>query len=360
MTKLCCTDCFNPNSIKEFIKKNGIGRGYCDFCDKRSSNCIEPSKLEDLFRPLVNLYSRIEEFMPLEVMKEFEGQTLAEKLVEDWMPFSNDIIDDVTSLLYEIFGDQNPYPYDNDGIDFSSWVENPDIYWGTDDEPSEQLTREWKEFCSEIIGNNRFFPQKIVNLDNITNVEYLHRKIPKGMCLYRARKTIEKIRIQPKHMGMPPAILSTHGRANPVGIPYLYLASDEETGIQEVRPNRSEYITVGKFRVREELFLFDLSNQKEFDPYFCGDELWNVLNMLSFFHMLGDQLSKPIDPSKKDIHYIPTQYLCEFIKNTGFDGVIYKSNVGRGLNLALFSESKVKCTRTTINKVELKFNKIYA
>ncbi|WP_211222764.1 RES family NAD+ phosphorylase [Paludibacterium yongneupense] len=36
-------------------------------------------------------------------------------------------------------------------------------------------------------------------------------------------------------MGAPPKQLATHGRANPTGIPYLYLGSHPATAIAEIR-----------------------------------------------------------------------------------------------------------------------------
>ncbi|UCZ57986.1 RES family NAD+ phosphorylase [Desulfurispirillum indicum] len=35
--------------------------------------------------------------------------------------------------------------------------------------------------------------------------------------------------------------------------------------------------------------------------------------------------------------YIPSQYLCEFIKKHEYHGVMYRSSVGDGVNLALFN-----------------------
>lgn len=40
------------------------------------------------------------------------------------------------------------------------------------------------------------------------------------------------------------------------------------------------------------------------------------------------------------IDYIPSQYLCEFIKKSGFDGVVYRSSVSEGINLALFDPAQ--------------------
>jgi len=159
-------------------------------------------------------------------------------------------------------------------------------------------------------------------------------------------------------MGMPPPHLATPGRANPRGIPYLYVATDIHTAILEIRPSTNEFVTIGKFKSIHNLSILDLSNQKAFDPYSCGNELGSILQITPFLYMLGKELSKPVDPKQKDLHYIPTQYLCEYIKHSGYDGVAYKSNVGTGINIAIFDSKKVKCTRTTLYALEAKENVI--
>jgi hypothetical protein len=42
------------------------------------------------------------------------------------------------------------------------------------------------------------------------------------------------------------------------------------------------------------------------------------------------------------IDYVPSQYLCEFIKKCGYAGVIYRSSVSDGINLALFNPGQAK------------------
>ena len=55
-------------------------------------------------------------------------------------------------------------------------------------------------------------------------------------------------------------------------------------------------------------------------------------------------------PYEANLEYLPTQYLCEFIKHVEiklkdrtfkFDGVIYKSSVGTGINYAIFNDEKL-------------------
>ena len=67
--------------------------------------------------------------------------------------------------------------------------------------------------------------------------------------------------------------------------------------------------------------------------------------------MLGLILSKPVDKNKTPLEYLPTQYLCEFIKNRGFEGVLYKSFLGSGHNIVLFDENKVECIETKLYEV---------
>lgn len=51
---------------------------------------------------------------------------------------------------------------------------------------------------------------------------------------------------------------------------------------------------------------------------------------------MGDELTRPVLPQGAAIDYVPSQFLCEFIKKCGYDGVVYRSAVGDGINLALF------------------------
>lgn len=118
--------------------------------------------------------------------------------------------------------------------------------------------------------------------------EYIQEKIKitkcelkKGTCFYRARpgyqgKVIEEafinysykyIPFKDKSLGAPPISLIKEGRFNRNGVSYLYLATDIETAISEMRPYSSDKITVGKFKSKENLIIadFDLAFFKMLD-----------------------------------------------------------------------------------------------
>jgi hypothetical protein len=136
-----------------------------------------------------------------------------------------------------------------------------------------------------------------------------------------------------EQMGAPPAHLAAHGRLNPRGIPYLYLASNELTAISEVRPWKHAALTVAEFRTGRQLKMANFSAQPRFVqpalPEMEGAEFtWRELIAWLF--------SAPFDP-RDDTAYIPTQYLAERAKASEFDGLIYDSALHEdGYNIALF------------------------
>lgn len=347
----CCVNCFNSLELKQYIKEHTVGRKYCGFCKRNNRVCIDPEDLEHYFRPLIELYSPRIDFMPSFFMREHEGSTLSEKLSEDWdHVFSNDSPESVESLLESIFGSYNPVT--EDGIDLESCVENQDT-WMSGYGPSDKLKDDWKKFCNEIKYENRYFPTKPIDLKVLSFALMLRKTIKPKECLFRARKSKNDKKIPPSKMGHPPPHLSKNGRANPMGISYLYLADKTETAMKEVRPDYENFITIGNFKVIEELQLFDLSKPTIEDPFVLGDNLADIIRLMSFFRMLGCELSKPIDKDNKNLEYIPTQFLCEFLKHEGYDGLAYNSNLGPGNNIVLFNDKKIKCTRSYLYKIEI-------
>ena len=61
---------------------------------------------------------------------------------------------------------------------------------------------------------------------------------------------------------------------------------------------------------------------------------------IPFLERLGSELTRPVLPRSAAIDYLPSQYLCEFIKKSGYDGVVFRSSVSSGINLALFNPLK--------------------
>jgi hypothetical protein len=89
-------------------------------------------------------------------------------------------------------------------------------------------------------------------------------------------------------------------------------------------------------------------------PFTLGDEdeIGALRSDIAFLERLGSELTRPVRPSGAAIEYVPSQYLCEFIKKAGWDGVIYRSSVSDGKNLALFDPARAIPGRVQKWKVE--------
>ena len=72
---------------------------------------------------------------------------------------------------------------------------------------------------------------------------------------------------------------------------------------------------------------------------------------VEFLEKLGEELTRPVLPRSAAFEYVPSQYLCEYVKVCGFDGVMYRSSVGDGVNLALFDPDVAEVGVTVTQRV---------
>lgn len=351
----CCEKCFLDTYLIELIKdQNNIGN--CDFCGSKGIFCVDCGDLTELFMPLAELYVPVIDIYSTGILKDMDdGDYLWDKLNFDW-----EIFDD---LDYTIQADltQAILPSNCLGSgSLDSWVEDRDGFYETRKSFSEELKENWQKFCDELKYKNRFFVSEKINLDIILDlIEFLHNPLNEKSICFRSRISEPLQKFQCTDMGKPPCHKSSEGRANPKGIPYLYLASDIETAISEVKPYVNDSVTVGKFKAIKPLSLIDLRDPKLDSPFKYGDKLRYFLMHLDFLRILGNELSKPINPSSSILEYLPLQYLCEFIKNAGYDGVVYNSSLSKGYNLAIFNDFKLECVETElyiINQISFQYN----
>jgi len=211
---------------------------------------------------------------------------------------------------------------------------------------------EWEKLRDELMYRNRFFPETRINLERLelllSSLTVRAEDVP-GLW-YRARIQAGATRFALNEMGAPPERTASHGRANPAGIPYLYLGSTPLSAISEIRPHTGETACVADFRTPQDLKLIDLrSPRKMVSPFILADaeEICRMRSDLPFLKRLGDELTRPVVPQAAAIDYTPSQYLCEFIKKCGYDGVLYRSSVSDGINLALFDPALALCGTVT-------------
>lgn len=223
--------------------------------------------------------------------------------------------------------------------------------------------QEWEDFREELKHRNRFFPKKFQPTKELKQLFSFLRASPEDIPnkIYRARICEHSEPYTMEQMGKPPASSSGNGRANPVGIPCLYVASDAATAISEVRPHKGELACVAEFEVSKSIELADLRNpRKTISPFEPEDEqIELIFKNMGLLCRLGEELTMPILPKSAHLEYLPSQYLCELIKDCGFNGVIYASALGPGINYAIFDDSGVTATAVhqyRINTISVGFS----
>lgn len=223
------------------------------------------------------------------------------------------------------------------------------------------MLKTWLEFEEEIIHRNRFFPNAgiVRQIDGLLDRTDSFIAVNKGSKLYRARQiALEDIEqkdgdicgYDEKGSLSPSSDITIAGRANPSKIPYLYAAMDKYTAAAEIKPSLKDFISVAELDVNEELKLADFVYREESGGKSDLEQLRNNISLS--YSMVVD---------RKNIEgYIPTQYIAEYIKHKGLDGIAYMSlQAYGGINIALFEECKVSFKKSRVFQTHsIKYNVI--
>ena len=197
------------------------------------------------------------------------------------------------------------------------------------------------------------------------------RELPAGTGLWRAqlghdwRPHYEGDR----HVGDLPAQYSpdrmkplqdraTEGRANPKGIPVLYLSTRKKTAMSEVRPWLGSLVSCAHFSTTRDLTIVDFSvrHGSGFMLYFSEPDA--PKREEAVWTQIDRAFSKPTTTGDDTADYVPTQVIAELFKNEGYDGIAYKSAFGKkGYNIVLFDPADAELTYCTLFEAEsLKFS----
>jgi hypothetical protein len=341
----CCSNCFVDIELKGFINSNSMKTGDCDFCKTLNTPVINPREFEEKFISLVEIYEPVVG----EINEDLSPNLIHKKIQEDWSIF-NDKIDANThqKLLKEILSSS----FNNDDELFTSSHELRVIIHKL--EEAESLEKEWESFANEIKTNNRFFIGESISLELLKDLFRVHTKAyKKGKLFYRGRISTKEGYLKEK-MGKPPVGVSKSGRANPVGIPYLYISTEKETVLYESRATHSDFITIAEFRlIDESMKVLRLRRIDDLSPFMAEDGLEKYLKYRKYLKRLEKELSKPLRRHDDEmLDYLPTQYLCEYVKSLGYDAIEYGSSLhDGGINLAVFDDSIMEITDVNVYEV---------
>ena len=366
-----CNECFNDVQIRSIIEgvnlKRNSPKGNCPICGKNNVFLYDTDKeksLKDFFNDLIMIYTP-QELLPPDYPNS-EMHMLADELKNEWNIFSRSIS---SRNIYDIVKALSINLYSDSSNLFDTPVGVPEKY---DDlyleEHSILRGHNWDEFVESIKHENRFHTQMINTEKLSTYLSYLRKDYKKGKSIYRGRLCNGDKFFKPSEMGAPPKEYAKEGRANSNGISRLYLADCQKTCIHEIRSGAFDVVSIGKFVLKENISVIDFKQINNFSPFNGDFDFLEYLINKPVLHKIDEEMGRAVRSSDNHLDYIPTQYLCDFIKtleyelNKKFSGVEYSSTLNsEGYNLAIFYPDLFKCTNVktyTVNGLHYDFVKI--
>lgn len=327
-----CADCFADTELHSYIESQNTD-GLCDVIGKEGK-VLDLDDLSDFFSDLLGIF----EFDP----NSFES--LYDIVQRDWSLFVNK--DVAHKILKEV-------------VRTSKCSLNPNRVSYI--KPIADYINIWQNIKNDLQFKTRYF----INLQHynfsdpyLTDTFSPDDILQVNRKLYRARVLPDRVKTYGNgEMGCPPNNIVSAGRANPIGIPYLYLCDNEDTTFYEVRARYKDRIAVGTFVVQKNLKLINLTSKSSIylSSALDGNFADNVKHKL-LRNAVAEDMSKPLSRYDTELEYVPTQFICELCRMNGADGICFSSSLHHsGMNYVLFcgnDDTKIKCRSVDIKTIE--------
>lgn len=336
--KTVCKNCFGDKELAGFISSGNI-IANCECCGSENVEIILFDELLDFFKELFDNFKNDD-----------GGNTLISVIQSHWGLFidhnvGNKVLNHAINLLNTNLKSSEDYVNFNDEI-----VENINHWHKLKDQLKWQ-----KRYLTDInfltydLGWDSFFESKtIISHDKVFYRARLHHKADDDV--YSSDK-----------MFCPPKDFSSGGRANPSGIPFLYLSDNEKTILYEIRSSYLDEVSVASFTLAENVVEnIIISDFTEVPNLFAPTEVNKRIKATLLKKLISRDLSTPMRRYDSDLDYIPTQFICEFIKVfTGVQGIMFRSSLHNiGNNLVIFDQNIFKCLsvkKVRITKVSIDY-----
>lgn len=135
------------------------------------------------------------------------------------------------------------------------------------------------------------------------------------------------------------------GRANPRGIPVLYLCTNKEAAMSEVRPWLGSMISLGHFETTRDLSIVDCTRDLESKTKIRFNEPPEEERDAAVWAQINRAFTTPVTRNDDRDEYVATQILAELFKSCGHHGIAYRSAFGESsMNVVLFNRDDAKLT----------------
>lgn len=331
-----CAECFNDPELVAFVKTQG-NVGECSICEAVDVPIISVDELNDFF---LNLFNQFEPAV--------SGLSLVDFLQTHWNFFSSSKNGEKIVQTYRRSVGSG-LAYSTDHVAVSNVIAENVGYW--------------EKLKNELMFERRY----IADIDRLTDDYGWDGLFSRQFGLlndkdfYRARLHSESDypAFLATEMFCPPHAVATAGRANPEGIPYLYLSDNPSTVLYEIRAGYLDEVSIGVFRVKKGLTRpISIADFTDAPPLYSTSSIEDIITETLLKKAISQDLSKPMRRYDSEREYIPTQFICEFIKVfAGVDGIQFASSLDpSGKNLVLFDQDLMDCTgvsKVKVSKVEI-------
>lgn len=339
-----CGNCAKDPELKALVESD-LTDGVCGVCGSSGSRVYNPGRFAEarnLIRALIRFH-----FNELDYNPGYGGTSIYNILLEQ----PNPIIETAKpglradAFIHRITWEDGMYPAPDKGIR---------LYAGEEPNLEQLLNFSIPEKSSPFrrlenrLKRENFHVIEDAMEEIVVGIEAdIESEVPEDSLWYRGRIGVdwdglgmphgEVVRVARPYKDaaigarLPPD--ATAGRTNREGVSVLYLASEVDTALAEIRPHPGHLISVGGFRAERNLRVarFDL-------PIRTFSSSDARLDLFAIIYHIDWLLRFPIIPEARH-HYAVTQLLSDILIRRGFDGIAYRSSVGTGKNLCVFDPS---------------------
>lgn len=336
-----CEQCAKHPELKALVESDPA-EGVCGVCGSSAAKVFNPERfaeVRNLIRALIRLHFNEEDYNP-----HWGGTSIDNILLGEENPIVETAKPDgyPDEFIHRVTWEGDIYPDRDKGI----W-----LYAGSDETGRDLQFSIPETVCSELreielrLLRENFHAVEEAMETLVAKIEAdIEFQVQEDSLWYRGRIGVTEssvhvgnntvTRIATPYTGtaigarLPPH--ATAGRTNRQGVSVLYLASEIETALAEIRPHPGHMISLGGFRARKHLRVarFDVPIRR----FSASDDR---LALFALLYHIDSLLSLPIIPEERH-RYAATQLLSDVLIRHGFEGVTYRSSVGTGTNLCAF------------------------
>lgn len=363
----CCENCFDDDMIRAFFQEHGQS-GVCPYCKSKDVMVCDTESVGNFIKKGLD---RAYEDADCLLVKEgiCRPLSICDILVDDLGIFSEQLLEQGETYITLLEDLMDPHLTSRDikhgedrGLRYQdifgdNFMQLTILPSDLSDMGEVRMRSIWDRFKYICQHYNRFFdmsskPTREHLLKVLENVwQQVEKRVSKAK-LHRIRicgPSDQAIQAgldqmdQYKEIGPAPYTNVKQNRMSPAGIPYIYLSNSFKTCAKETRILDGQTVLWGRFALKKPLILLDLTVEsieeqifdtgsifsEEYDP----DMLWIKDFLLRFAH----EISKPILEENANLDYVPTQLMAEYIRKSGYQGIIFSSSVNpTGSNYVLF------------------------